>query len=80
MLGFNVIYQRNSEIVWLTQLVVDNIVSCESHAEEGAGGMKVGWHAGPRIYILADSSAQIISCVKNKEFNPQNILLINTRL
>ena len=37
------------------ELVVDDVVGGEAHAEEGRGGVQVHRHAGPRVHVLADA-------------------------
>ena len=37
------------------ELVVDDVVGGESHAEEGRGRVQVHRHARPRAHVLADA-------------------------
>ena len=37
------------------QLMVDNIVRSESHAEEGTGGVKMARHTSTTVHILTDT-------------------------
>ena len=36
------------------ELVVDDVVGGETHAEEGRGRVQVHRHSGPRAHVLAD--------------------------